>query len=292
MMTSAVSQPERVGDVVIRASDHVVAATLDRPAVGNAINDEVIRGLEAAVDLTERHRAKVLTIRGAGGCFSVGADLAQVVSMRDNPSRIEESAARWGRLLDRLETGAFAAIAVVEGHAMAAGCELLLACDIVLATKTARIGDGHLECGLVPSAGGAVRLSRYLPKARANYLLLSGELLSGEQAAQWGLVTATADPGTVDALADRVVARIAGHSGAALAAVKRMVSNSRRLSQAEAQYLERAVFLRYAASDDLAEGLARHVQLRAPMLNNGAPRRAEPEDVLSVARTGSANLET
>lgn len=272
MMTPSVGSAERVGNVIVAASGDVVSAVIDRPDAGNAIDAEVIGGLEMAVDLAARQHAKVLTIRGADGCFSVGADLAQVVSARGDPARLDEAATRWGRLLDRLETGPFAARAVVEGYATAAGFELLLACDIVLATKTARLGDGQLDCGLVPSAGGAVRLSRYLPKARANYLLLSGELLSGTQAEEWGLVTGTADPGRLDALVEQVVARIAGNGGAALAAVKRMVSNSRRLSQAEAQCLERAVYVRHVASDDMAVALARQVQLRASAHTNGSGR--------------------
>lgn len=269
-MTPSVGSAERVGNVIVAAARDVVSAMIDRPAVGNAIDTDVIGGLETAVDLTVRRRAKVLTIRGADGCFSVGADLAQVVSARGDPARLEEAATRWGRLLDRFETGPFAAIAVVEGHATAAGFELVLACDIVLATKTARIGDGRLECGLVPSAGGAVRLSRYLPKARANYLLLSGELLSGTQAEEWGLVTGTADPDRLDALVEQVITRIAGNGGAALAAVKRMASNSRRLSQTEAQCLERAVYVRHMASDDMAVALARQLQLRASSHTNGS----------------------
>lgn len=271
MMTPSVGSAERVGNVIVAASGDVVSAVIDRPDAGNAIDAEVIRGLEMAIELAARRRAKVLTIRGAGGGFSVGADLAQVVRARGDATVLEEAATRWGSVLDRLETGPFAAVAVVEGHATAAGFELMLACDIVLATKTARIGDGQLDCGLVPSAGGAVRLSRYLPKARANYLLLSGELLSGAQAEEWGLVTGAADPDRLDALVEQVVTRIAGNDGAALAAVKRMASNSRRLSQAEAQCLERAVYVRHVASDDMAVALARQLQLRASAHTNGRP---------------------
>lgn len=255
----------RVGEVCLRAEGHVVYASIDRPAVRNAIDDDIVSGLSAAVDLAERRRARVLVVRGSGGTFCAGADLVLLDRMRrQDPSRIEPFMARLGGVLDRIERGPFASMAVVEGYAVAGGCELLLACDVAVATTTARIGDRHVEYGLVPAAGGSVRLSRQLPKARANYLLLSGELLSGDEAARWGLVTVAVPPDHIEAAVSGIAARLASRSSDAIATVKHMLDNADRLPRPAALDRERALFTEHVASPDCRSGLAAFRDRRVP----------------------------
>ncbi|HKN96163.1 MAG TPA: enoyl-CoA hydratase-related protein [Pseudonocardiaceae bacterium] len=242
----------------------MVYALIDRPAVRNAIDDDVVTGLAAAVDLAERRRARVLVVRGAGGTFCAGADLVLLDRMRRDPSRVERFMARLGGVLGRIEHGPFASMAVVEGYAVAGGCELLLACDVAVATTTARIGDRHVEYGLVPAAGGSVRLSRQLTKARANYLLLSGELLSGDEAARWGLVTVAVPPDHIEAAVAGITARLASRSTDAIATVKHMLDNSGRLPQSAALDRERALFTEHVASPDCRSGLAAFRDRRVP----------------------------
>ncbi|HEX5121328.1 MAG TPA: enoyl-CoA hydratase/isomerase family protein [Pseudonocardiaceae bacterium] len=257
----------RVGEVCVRAEGHVVHALIDRPSVRNAINDDVIDGLTAAIDLAEQRQARVLVVRGSGGTFCAGADLVMLERIRQDTGRVEKFMARLGAVLDRIENAPFASIAVVEGYAVAGGCELLLACDVVVATATARIGDRHVEYGLVPAAGGSVRLSRQLPKARANYLLLSGELLSGADAARWGLATVAVPAEHIDNAAAGIVSRISGRSTAALATVKDMLGNAGGLPQSAALDRERALFMEHIASSDCRSGLAAFRDRRAPSFN-------------------------
>jgi enoyl-CoA hydratase len=257
----------RVGEVCIRADGHVVHALIDRPEVKNAIDDDVVDGLAAAVDQAEEQRARVLVVRGSGGTFCAGADLGMLDRIRQDPARVEKFMARLGTVLDRIENASFASVAVVEGHAVAGGCELLLACDVVVAATTARIGDRHVEYGLVPAAGGSVRVSRRLPRARANYLLLSGEMLSGDEAARWGLVTVAVPAEQVATVAAGIVARISSRSGTALATVKQMVRVAGRLPQPEALEQERALFLDHLASPDCVRGLAAFRDRRSPEFN-------------------------
>ena len=255
----------RVADVCIRTAGRVVYASIDRPEVRNAIDDGVVDGLAAAVDQAEQAQARVLVVRGAGGTFCAGADLAMLDRTRQDPARVEKFMARLGAVLDRIEHGPFASVAVVEGHAVAGGCELLLACDVAVATTTARIGDRHAEYGLVPAAGGSVRLTRRLPKAKANYLLLSGELLSGADAARWGLVTVAVPAEHIDTAVDGIVVRLAGRSSAALATVKHMLGNADRLPQPEALDRERALFMAHLATPDCRHGLAAFRDRRVPI---------------------------
>jgi enoyl-CoA hydratase/carnithine racemase len=257
----------RVGDVCVRADGHVVSALIDRPGVRNAIDDGVVDGLTAAVDAAEERQARVLVVRGSGGTFCAGADLVMLERIRQDSARVEKFMARLGAVLDRIENASFASVAVVEGHAVAGGCELLLACDIVVATTTARIGDRHVEYGLVPAAGGSVRLARRLPKAQANYLLLSGEMLSGEEAARWGLATVAVPAERIEPAVTEIVSRVAGRSTAALTTVKHMLGNAGRLPESEALGRERALFMAHLASPDCVRGLTAFRDRRAPLFS-------------------------
>ena len=256
----------RAGDVVVVVDGPVVRATIDRPAARNAINEAVVDGLEAALDVAEAARAKVVVLRGAGGTFCAGADLRLVQTLVGDRELMAGYVTRLANVTERLESGPFVSVAVVEGFALAGGCELLLACDISVAATDARIGDRHLEYGLAPGAGGSVRLVRTLPKAQARYLLLTGQAITGTQAAEWGLVTLAVPPEDLDATAERIVDRLASRSGEALRAVKAMVTAAgpeRPVN--EAMLAEREIFVDFiSTSPDVKEGLSAFAEGRAP----------------------------
>ena len=239
---------ERVGDVVLVADGPVVRATIDRPEARNAIGPSVVDGLEAAVRRARDGDARVLVVRGAGGTFCAGADLAFVREAMDEPGGMEPGGTfttvigRLNEVLDDIERAPFASVAVVEGFALAGGCELLLACDVVVADEAARIGDRHLELGLLPGAGGSVRLSKALPPAQARWLLLSGEMISGRQAADWGLVTRAVPAGELEAAAEAMVARLASRNGDALAGAKEMIDAARDVPIADGLAAEQRIF--------------------------------------------------
>jgi len=265
---------ERVGDVVLveepgdsgvsPGTGVVLRATIDRPEARNAISPSVVDGLEAAVRRARDVDARVLVIRGAGGTFSAGADLAFVLSTIDQPGAIEDGGAfasvirRLNDVLDEIEAAPFASVAVVDGFALAGGCEILLACDVVVADEAARIGDRHLELGLLPGGGGSVRLYRALSPARARWLLLSGEMISGREAAEWGLVTRAVPRGELDGAAEAMVARLASRSGDALAGAKEMIAAVRDVPVADGLAAEQRIFLDHMAkSEDVRAALAR-----------------------------------
>jgi enoyl-CoA hydratase len=242
-----------------------VRATIDRPEAMNAIDESVVAGLEAAVDRAESERARVLVLRGAGGTFCAGADLAYVLGLVDDRAALGRYVQRLATVLARIEAAPFASLCVVEGYALAGGCEILLACDVVLAAADAKIGDRHLEYGLLPGAGGSVRLARSLPAPRARWLLLSGELLSGTEAADWGLVTRAVAPAELEAAVEAQVARLASSSRDALATAKRMAIGLRDVPFDEAIRAERELFLdHFLESPDGREGLAAFAERRPP----------------------------
>jgi enoyl-CoA hydratase/carnithine racemase len=255
---------ERVGDVVLVEDGPVLRATIDRPEARNAISPTVVEGLEAAVRRATETDARVLVVRGAGGTFCAGADLDFVLSTIDQPGTFEADGAfasvihRLNQVLLAMEAAPFATVAVVDGFALAGGCELLMACDVVVADERARIGDRHLELGLLPGGGGSVRLHKALTPARSRWLLLSGEMLSGKEAADWGLVTRAVPLDQLDEVAEAMIARLASRSAQALAGAKEMIDAVRDIPVPQGIEAERRIFVDHMAkNDDVRAALAR-----------------------------------
>jgi enoyl-CoA hydratase/carnithine racemase len=269
----------RAGDVEIGIEPGVIRAVIDRPGQRNAISTAVIDGLERAIELAMDTAARVLVISGAGGTFCSGADLRELEAMRSggDPAQLEIFMARLGAVLSGLESAPFASLAVVDGHAVAGGCEILLACDLSVAATDSRMGDRHVEYGLVPAAGGSVRLPRTLARARANYLLLTGELISGRTAAEWGLVSAAVEPEQLGRTAEALIRRVASRSADGIGAVKQMIWNAGDQPRDEALVHELDLFLRHMACADVAEGLAAFSDRRAPVFQRdvGVQRTAD-----------------
>ncbi|MGH8990665.1 MAG: enoyl-CoA hydratase/isomerase family protein [Acidimicrobiia bacterium] len=263
-MTAA--EGERIGDVIVSVDGPVLRATIDRPKARNAINEAVLDGLEGALDAAEATNAKVVVLSGGGGTFCAGADLKLVGQLVADRKLMSDYVTRLANVADRLESGPFVSLAVVKGFALAGGCELLLACDLALASIGARIGDRHVEFGLAPGAGGSVRLLRALPKAQARYLLLTGEVITGDQAAEWGLVSRALTPSALDGAVEAAIARLAGRSGDSLRAVKRMCAAAGADRPVdEAILAEREIFLDLMeTSPDVHEGLAAFGEGRTP----------------------------
>jgi len=232
----------RVGQVVIDRVGNVVHARLDRPDVRNCIDFGIIEGLERAVEMAHAD-ASLLVVRGSGGHFCAGADLDLVRGLIGDRRGLEAYVTRLSEVLDAIEAGPFASLAAVEGYAVAGGCEMLLACDVVLASTEARIGDRHLEHALLPGAGGSVRLVRSLPRAYARWLLQSGEMISGAQAQAWGLATLVVAPDEFESELDRVVTRLASRDRVAMTAVREMARCAEDEPPAAAMQRERELFL-------------------------------------------------
>ena len=251
MSLDAQAAATRVGDVLVSADDGVVTAVIDRADKRNAINYAVIEGLNAAIATTVDSRASVLVIRGAGGNFCAGADLSYVQSTLHDGSGLETYVTRLSEVCDQLADGPFASIAAVDGYALAGGCELLLACDLAIASEDARIGDRHLANSLLPGAGGSVRLLSALTPARARYLLYTAEMISGIDAERWGLVTATVPSAELHQHVSRLARHIACKSADALRAAKAMTVAAQKQPRAEALLTERRIFVDYATDNDI-----------------------------------------
>jgi enoyl-CoA hydratase len=186
---------------------HVALITLNRPEARNAVNGDVAKGLEAAIDqLEENDDAWLAILTHVGPVFSAGADLKAI-----NAGQAGDLATKRGGFagfVSRERTKPV--IAAMEGPALAGGCEIALACDLIVASTEARFGLPEVKRSLVAAAGGLFRLPRVLPRKIALELIMTGDPIPAERAAQYGMVNELCGPGQAldraRALADRIAA--------------------------------------------------------------------------------------
>jgi enoyl-CoA hydratase len=260
-------------DVRVEVDGVVARVLIDRATALNALSPAVLDGLRAAMDTATGAGCAILVLRGAGGTLSAGADLKYLETILGDEAAVTGYLVEIGALVDALEAGPFVSVAVVEGYALAGGCEILLGCDLAVVSSAAKIGDRHLEYGLLPGAGGSVRLPRAVPGALARRLLYTGEMIDGATAFDWGLVSHVAAPEELEWTLERLVARLARHSGQALAGQKRLYRASIDVPVARALVAERATLVDHLRhSTAAAEGLAAFRAGRAPRFESEGNR--------------------
>ena len=189
---------------VQRASDRVIA-TLDRPETRNAIDQELVDALHALCAELETD-PRVLVITGAGGVFASGADISQLRDRRADDARKGINT----MVFRRIRNLPMPVIAAIDGWALGGGAELAYAADIRIATPTAKLGNPETGLGIIAAAGATWRLPEIIGHARASELLLTGRILTADEALAWGLVSSLHEPDELVpaavAIADRIAA--------------------------------------------------------------------------------------
>lgn len=243
--------------------DHVALVTINRPEARNAVDGDVARGLDQAIATTDADPDTwVVVLTGAGAdAFSAGADLKAVSAGRGNELRTERGGFAGFVHARRMKPW----IAAVNGPALAGGCEIALACDLVVAVPTARFGLPEVKRGLIASAGGLYRLPRALPPAVAREMLLTGDPIDATRAHALGLVNVLAPDlqgllGAAQALARRITAN-------APVAVRESLGVARQafdLSDAELRTASEEAQARNMVTEDFQEGPRAFIEKRAP----------------------------
>ena len=250
-MTQAVLTEER-GDVLV--------ITINRPEARNAVNGAVAEGVADALDRLDADDAlRVGVLTGAGGTFCSGMDLKAFLS--GEVPIIE------GRGLAGLTEAPprKPLIAAVEGYALAGGFELLLACDLVVVARDARLGVPEVKRGLVAAAGAALLLPERVGLARALELLLTGEPIEPERAREWGLVNRVVEPGGALEAALELSVAVAANGPLAVAASKQVARSARDWSSEEMWQRQTDLVLPVLTSADAQEGAAAFAEKRAPV---------------------------
>jgi enoyl-CoA hydratase len=245
--------------VVTEVADGIAVITINRPEARNAVNGEVARGIAAAVDdLDARSDVRVLVLTGAAGTFCAGMDLKGFLA-GDAPTAPGRG---FAGITER--PPAKPVIAAVEGYALAGGFEIVLACDLVVASEAAKFGLPEVRRGLVAGAGGLLRLPRRIPYHLAMEIILTGEHFPAQRLAEAGLISRLAPAGEALAAARALAARIAQGAPLALAASKQVVVEAADWTSDEAFARQGEIISPVFASADAIEGAVAFGQKRAP----------------------------
>lgn len=237
-------------------ADGVGHILLNRPEAMNAITVELGRRLEEALrELAGTVR--VIAIRGAGGNFSVGGDFHELERLRAGGAEaLTPLFENFGRACSSIAELPVPVVALVEGYAMAGGFELMQACDIALVRADATLADNHVNFGQVPGGGGSQRLARLVGRQRALGHILSGDRLTGEQAAGWGVAYRSLPPAEFEDGAAAFLARLAGKEPVALEKIKKLVCDGLRMPLPDGLALELATVVEHVSGDAAAGGIA------------------------------------
>ncbi len=249
-----------MADVVFSTvEDGVAVLTINRPEARNAINGEVARSLAAMADeMDARKDVSVIILTGAGGYFSSGMDLKGFLT-GDLPSVPGRG---FGGLVERPPVKPV--IAAVEGYALAGGFELVLSCDLIVASEEARFGLPEVSRGLVAAAGGLLRLPRRIPYHVAMEIALTGGHFAAPALREVGLINSLVPAGQALEGAKALAARVARNAPLALAATKRVVVESADWSAEEAFAKQGAITAPVFTSADAREGALAFAERRAP----------------------------
>lgn len=245
--------------------DGVARLTLDRP---DRLNSFTLQMHEEVADALGRlDDARCLILTGAGRGFCAGQDLGdRAVAPGDAAVDLGESVERyWNPLVTRLTTLPFPVIGRINGVAAGAGANIALACDIVIAAKSAKFIQSFAAIGLIPDSGGTWALPRLVGQARALGLALTGEPLPAETAADWGLIWKAVEDDAMDAEVDALAARFAAGPTRGLAAIKRMIRESWSHTLPEELLRQRDTMRELGFSDDYREGVAAFMAKRKPI---------------------------
>jgi 2-(1,2-epoxy-1,2-dihydrophenyl)acetyl-CoA isomerase len=253
--------------VLVERRDGYHVVTLNRPQRLNACNEAMLRALRDALGQAESDTAcRALLLTGAGRAFCTGQDLADEHAQPGTEpalSRVLED--YYNPLVRKLRTLPFPVVAAVNGVAAGAGANLALACDIVLAARSASFVQAFANVGLVPDSGGTWFLPRLIGSARARGLALTAEPLGAEKAEAWGLIWKVVDDAALAGAAAELCTEFASGPTVALALIKHALDETFE-NDLEAQLeLERELQRQASLTPDYAEGVRAFMQKRKPM---------------------------
>ena len=245
--------------VQFEVQDGVAVITIDRPQARNAIDRETSLAVDAAVKQVNADRLiRCAVITGAGGNFCAGMDLKAF--LRGEVVRLDTGLA--GITQTKL---AKPFIAAVEGYALAGGFEIMLACDMVVASQTAKFGLTEVKRGLVANAGGLVRLPRQMPIKLAREFVLTGDIYPAERLVAAGLVNRLVPEGEALSTAVAIAHSIAANGPMAVAVSRQVLDESLEWPEAELFERQNAITAQVFASEDAREGAAAFAEKRAPV---------------------------
>ena len=250
---------------MLASGDKVGVIKLNRPQVLNALNSDLVREVNDALDRFEADPQLGCTIiTGSEKAFAAGADIKEMQGKSFPETYLEDFITSWDRVASRRKP----IIAAVAGFALGGGCELAMMCDIIIAADTAKFGQPEIKLGVMPGSGGTQRLARIVGKSKAMDLVLTGRTMDAAEAERSGLVARIVPAADLMTEAMKTAETIANLSLPIVMMAKESVNRAYETTLAEGIRFERRVFHAMFATKDQKEGMAAFVAKRPPAFSD------------------------
>lgn len=259
--------PLTLANVLYEKKGAIAYVTINRPKVLNALNIPTWTDLRAVLEDAKHDSAvRGVILTGAGSkAFIAGADIGE---LSDLVAFEAEQSSRFGQdVLGLIENLGKPVIAAVNGFALGGGCETAMACTLRIAVETATFGQPEVALGLIPGGGGTQRLPRLVGKGRALQMILSGEMISAQEAYRIGLVNEVVAAADLIARAEAILNKIACNAPIAIKFALEATNKSEETSLSGGLQLEASYFGLCAATEDKKEGTSAFLQKRVPQFN-------------------------
>ncbi len=248
-------------NLIVTTEDAVGVIQFNRPKVLNALNSQVMRGLTHALAAFEADATiRCVLIHGSERAFSAGADIDAMQAA----TPVEMLRENWIAAWDRPRTMTKPVIAAVSGYCLGGGCELAMACDIIIASESAQFAQPEIGIGVIPGAGGTQRLPRAIGKSRAMELILTGKFMGAAEAERRGLVSRVVPVEAYLAEAKALARDIASKPPVAIQFAKECVNKVFETALGEGLDYERRMFYFLFSTHDQREGMEAFLAKRKP----------------------------
>ena len=252
-------------NIISETRDAVGIITLNRPKALNALNSQLIDELNSALSaFQEDSSVGCVVITGNEKAFAAGADIREMKDKTFTDVYLGNFLGTWDDVTEFRKP----IIAAVSGYCLGGGCELAMMCDFIIAADTAKFGQPEITLGVIPGAGGTQRLARFVGKAKAMDMVLTGRLMEAVEAERCGLVSRIVPVEKLLEEAVNAAAKIASFSQPVVMMAKEAVNRAFETSLAEGLRFERRLIHSMFALDDQKEGMSAFVEKRKPDFKN------------------------
>jgi enoyl-CoA hydratase len=246
-------------NILTAVEDQIAIVTLNRPKALNALNHELMSELVNALEGFDRdENVRVIILTGSERAFAAGADIKEMSEETTMSIMLKDRFSTW----DRIRNVKKPLIAAVSGYALGGGCELVMNCDIIIASETAQFGQPEINLGVIPGAGGTQRLTRVVGKHKAMELILTGRPVTAQEAHCLGLVNKIVPVELFLEEAKAMAREIAKKSPIAVALAKESVMKTYDMTITEGLQFERKNFYMLFSSEDQKEGMKAFMEKR------------------------------
>ncbi len=248
--------------ILVTCEDAIGIIQLNRPKVLNALNGAVMSELTTALEELDHNEAvRCIIVTGNERAFAAGADIKEMVEA----SAVEMLQRGWIAYWDRLRGISKPIIAAVSGYALGGGCELAMACDMIIASESAQFGQPEINIGVMPGAGGTQRLTRAIGKSKAMEMVLTGRYISAHEAEAYGLVSRVVPIEIYLEEAKKLAREIASKAPVAVRLAKESVNKAFEVPLGDGLEYERKLFYFLFATEDQDEGMRAFIEKRQAM---------------------------